>query len=346
MKILKPIILYFLFLLLAFPLFYFVYKFADPEPLAHDFFQYYYLYKDFDIGRVIAPHNMRLAGAFFVYLFYKANIFYDTVSCFDNYTAWGFLKQVYFDAILVNYLSVAATCWLMFYLQQRYFKDVVFSFLGSVIYLLGFGTLFYELMPGTDAFSIFLFTATLYWYLDKSYLILIPLLILVLQREYILIAFATLAIIDFITHRNRYSLLIFLSTCLFFALYLVLRKTIFYTPHLDYQASAGHFMSSVYQPNFPWALYLKQMAMTLTLFYLYLLIILYKKWNKMEINGLYLFKFLFLFLQINIISYLAGHGTNCGRYFYMLSPLLIFVTMQEMWPVLRPKDKARTVIDQ
>ena len=234
----------------------------------------------------------------------------------------------------------------MFYLLQRYFKDVVFSFLGSVIYLLGFGTLFYELMPGTDAFSIFLFTATLYWYLDKSYLILMPLLILVLQREYILIAFATLAIIDFITHRNRYFLLIFLSTCLFFALYLVLRKTIFYTPHLDYQASAGHFMSSVYQPNFPWALYLKQMAMTLTLFYLYLLIILYKKWNKMEINGLYLFKFLFLFLQINIISYLAGHGTNCGRYFYMLSPLLIFVTMQEMWPVLRPKDKARTVIDQ
>lgn len=92
-------------------------------------------------------------------------------------------------------------------------------------------------------------------------------------------------------------LFVFLSNCLFFVLYLVLRKTVFYTPHLDYQASAGHFMSSVFQPNFPWALYLKQLAMTLTLFYLYLLIILYKKWNKMEINGLYLFKFCFFFCR-------------------------------------------------
>ena len=77
--------LFFLFTLLSFPLFDFVYKFGNPEPLAHDFFQYYRLYKDWDIDNVNAPFNMRLVGAFFVHLLYRCNLYSDTDTAFDAF---------------------------------------------------------------------------------------------------------------------------------------------------------------------------------------------------------------------------------------------------------------------
>lgn len=337
MKQLKFSFLLPLFLLLSYPLFYFVYKFADPEPLAHDYFQYYWLYKDFDYGRVIAPHNMRLVGAFFVYLLYKLNFFYDTVSAYDTYQDWGFLKQVYFNALLFNYLSVAATCVVLFQILQKQFQSVLLSFNGALVYLLGFGTLFYELMPGTDAFSVFLFSLSLYCYLEKKYVIILPLVLLIFQREYILIVFSTLALMDLYKTKNRYFLMVFVVSTLCFVIYYVLRKTVFYTPHLDHQASPGHFWDSMIQPHFAFGTYFKQLVLTLNVFFIYLGVLIYKKWNKLSIDGFSFLKLMLLFVQINIISYLAGHGTNCGRYFYMVIPLVIYEMIRESYPMLRDK---------
>ena len=337
MKLLNSIFLYLIFLLLGFPLFYFVYKFGDPEPLAHDFFQYYWLYKDFDSGRVIAPHNMRLVGAFFVHLFYKTNFFYDTATAFDKYEAWGFLKQVYFNALLFNYLSVAATCLLLYQLLIKHFKNVLFSFCGALLYLLGFGTIFYELAPLTDAFSILLFVIAFKAYLDKKLYILIPLLLLIFQREYILIALGTFALIDYLYHKDLYFLKVVFACTLFFVIHVLLRKTVFYTPHLDYQASGDYFSSNLFHLNYSLSSYLKQLVMTLNLFFLYLGIVLYKKIKGLSFDGFSLIKILILFIQINLICHLAGHGTNCGRYFYMLTPLIIFILMKEVIPALTTK---------
>jgi len=334
MKAISKAVIFPLFLLLSFPLFYFVYKFGDPEPLAHDYFQYYWLYKEFDSDKVIAPHNMRLVGAFFVYLFYKLNFFYETVSAFDKYQDWGFLKQVYFNALLFNYLSVAATCVVLFQILQRKFQSVLLSFNGTLLYLLGFGTLFYELMPGTDAFSVFLFSLSLYCYLEKRYVIILLLVLLIFQREYILIVFSTLALMDLYKTKHRYFFMVFVVSTLCFVIYYVLRKTVFYTPHLDHQASPGHFWDSVIQTDFPWGLYLKQLALTLNVFFIYLGLLIYKKWNNLAIDRFLFFKLMVLFVQINIISYLAGHGTNCGRYFYMVLPMVIYMMVKEVYPLV------------
>ncbi|WP_317898653.1 hypothetical protein [Aurantibacillus circumpalustris] len=335
MKLLNSILLYLLFLFLGLPLFYFVYKFGDPEPLAHDFFQYYWLYKDFDVSRVIAPHNMRLVGAFFAHLFYQANFFYDTATVFDKYAAWGFLKQVYFNAVFFNYLSVAATCLVLFSILKKHFKDFLFSFTGSLLYLLGFGTLFYELMPLTDAFSILLFAIALKAYLDKKPYIIIPLLLLVFQREYILIAVGTYALIDYLYHKDFYFLKIFIACSLFFLVHVTLRKTVFYTPHLDYQASGNYFSSNLFHINYSLTSYLKQLAMTLNLLFVYLGIVLYKKLKGLSFDGFSLIKISILFLQINVICHLAGHGNNCGRYFYMLTPLIVFMLIREIFPLVQ-----------
>lgn len=330
MKIVNNSLLFGTFLLLAFPLFYFVYKFGDPEPLYHDYFQYYWLYKEFDSDKVIAPHNMRLVGAFFVYLFYKLNIFYDTFSAADKYQTWGFLKQVYFDALLFNYLSVAVTCLVLFKLLNKHLKDYALSFIGALLYLLGFGTIFYELMPGTDAFSILLFVLILNGYIEQKVLVLIPLALLIFQREYLLIVFATLAFLDFWKDRQAYFLKIGIAASLFFVIHFILRKTIFYTPHLDFQSSGNYFLNNLMHVNYSMASYFKQVLLTLNLFLIYLGLLLYKKWRGLYINRFNAWVLVILFIQINLISHVAGHGNNCGRYFYMLSPLIIFYLMKEL----------------
>jgi hypothetical protein len=344
MKGLNTFYLFLLFLLLGFPLFYFVFKFGDPEPLAHDFFQYYWLYKDFDISHVIAPHNMRFVGAYFVHLFYKWNLFYDTASAFDKYAAWGFLKQVYFNALLFNFLSVAATCVVIFQILQQHFLKFLISFSGAALYLFGFGTIFYELMPLTDAFSILLFAISIKAYLNKSYVILFPLLLLIFQREYLLIALGTWTVMDVMFYKNRYFLHVFITCSVFFAIHVVLRKTIFYTPHLDFQASAGFMWESLFKINFPLWSYIKQTAMTLNLFYLYVGIVLYKKMKGLTIDGFSVVKILVLFVQINLICHLAGHGNNCGRYFYMLTPLIIFLLITEGVSLMKREIETGVVI--
>jgi hypothetical protein len=334
MKTVSNTLLFSIFLLLSFPLFYFVYKFGDPEPLAHDYFQYYWLYKEFDSDKVIAPHNMRLVGAFFVYIFYKLNFFYDTVSAADKYQSWGFLKQVYFDALLFNFLSVAATCTLLFQLLNKQFQNILFSFVGALLYLSGFGTLFYELMPGTDAFSILLFVIVLRAYLDKKIYILVPLALLIFQREYLLIVMGTLALMDYLYHKETYFLKVFLMSVVFFGLHVLLRKTLFYTPHLDHQASGDYFLSNLFQINYSLIDYLKQLLMTLNLFLIYFGVLVYKKVKGLFVDGFSLLKLLVLFVQINIICHLAGHGNNCGRYFYMVVPLVIYEMLRDVYPLV------------
>lgn len=301
----------------------------------HDYFQYYWLYKDFDPSRVIAPHNMRLVGAFFVFLFYKFNIFYDTVSAADKYQTWGFLKQVYFDALLFNYVSVAATCTILFQVLNKQFQHSLFSFFGATLYLLGFGTIFYELMPGVDAFSVLLFVLALRWYFDSSHLIFIPIVLLVFQREYLLIVISTVAIMDYWKVRQAYFFKVGLAAAIFFVLHVILRKTIFYTPHLDFQSSGDFFLSNLFQLNYSLADYFKQLLLTLNLFILYVGLLLYKKYHSLPISQFNAWKLILLFLQINIITHLAGHGNNCGRYFYMVTPLIIYYLMQELFPMLK-----------
>ena len=53
----------FIYLLLAFPMFYYVYKFGNPMFGTNDFFSYYRLYKDWDFTGVEAPfqpHERRM----------------------------------------------------------------------------------------------------------------------------------------------------------------------------------------------------------------------------------------------------------------------------------------------
>jgi hypothetical protein len=332
----KMMFVFLLYLLLGFPLFYFVYKFGNPEPLAHDYFQYYWLYKDFDVSRVIAPHNMRLLGAFFVYVFYKLNFYYETASAYDAYVNWGFLKQVYFNAIFFNYCCVTACSTLLFTMVQRQFGNTLLSLLAGTLFLLGFGTMFYLLMPLTDAFSVLLFLLAYKMYLNRSAWVGIVLFLSVFQREYVLMAFAVMAALDYLKLRGTYYLWTSICALLCFAVYLVLRKTLFYTPHLDYQSSLDYFKTTLFSLNYPLWSFLKQLMMTLNLYFIYLAVLLYKKSKRLTINQHQLLMTLVLFFMTVFVSHVAGHGNNCGRYFYMVSPMIVWVAVGELADVLAP----------
>lgn len=310
--------------LLTFPLFYFVYKYGDPEPLAHDFFQYYRLYSTWDIDNVNAPFNMRLVGSAIVHLFYKMGCAYPTAITFDKYASWGFDKDVYFCAVLFNSLCVALTCVQIFYTLKRSNCSLLLAFTGGLVYLLGFGTIFYEIMPITDAFSALLFATTLHLYLQKNKLIFLPLLVLVFQREYIFVALGFIALMDSIRQRQMYFYAVTLACIVLFTVYFVLRKTVFYTPALDFQAQPVSFLKNLFMIRLPGFDFFKQTAMTLNLVVIYLLIVIYKVWNKLKIHKEHLLKFTFLFLQVIWFSLAGGHGNNAGRYFYLLAPLVIY----------------------
>jgi hypothetical protein len=328
-------IVFSLFLFMAFPMFYFVYKFGDPEPIAHDFFQYYRLYKDWDVNNVIAPLNMRLVGAFFVHLFYKLNFFYDTDTVFDKYEAWGFLKQVYFNSVFFNYLVVAATCTALFRVLQNLVNNVLLSFTGSALFLIGFGTMFYLMMPLTDALSVFLFVIAYSYYLRRNYLVLVLLAVLLFQREYFYIALALLAFIDLVRYRQSYYLYILVACLFFFVTYCVLRQTVFYNSPLAFQMDPGFLLSKLFSAPANMMMYAKQLVLTLNLFFLYVLLVVYKKVRlKAPVDRFSLFKIVLLLVQVHFVSMAGYLGTNAGRYFYLLVPAIIIELVREVKGIL------------
>lgn len=326
---------WFFYALFAFPSFYFVYKYGTPDFGLKDFFDYYKLYKDWDISAVEAPFNMRLLSSYFVHLLYESGLHYDTAIAFDKFPDLD--KRVFFNAVFFNFICIITTCAVLFTTVKKHFNNNLLAFASGLVYLLGFGTLFYEFMPITDALSILIFAVALYYYLTKSYLIILPLLALILQREYVFLALGLISVLDLWKFREKYYLHVLLICIVCFAIYYVLRKTLFYTPLYDKQASPGYFLESLTRLKFPLGSYLRQTLMTLNLFIIYLVIVSYKKIKKTEIDKFGLIKLLLLFLQINLISFAAVFGNNTGRYFYILIPLVIFQLIKETEPLLADK---------
>ncbi len=325
-----------IYLFLAFPMFYFVYKYGTPDLGLKDFFDYYKLYNNWNFSEVDAPFNMRLVSTFLVYLFNKIGLHYDTAIAFDSS---GLSKQVFFNAIFFNYLCIISTCTVIFMTVKKHIGKTIVSFSSGLLYLLGFGTLFYEFMPLTDAFSILIFAIIFYNYLAKNYYIIIFMLLLVLQREYVFLVMGLVALLDYWKKREKYYLHILFLSVICFAIYFILRKTMFYTPKYDHQASPLYFLESVFQIKFQILPYIKQTLMTLNIFIIYLIVVAYKKLKKLPIDTFSFLKLLILFIQINIISFAAVLGNNTGRYFYILIPMVIFYLTQETKALLDKADE-------
>jgi hypothetical protein len=320
-------LLFSLYALLAFPLFYFVYKFGSPYLGMIDFFDYYKLYESLDFKSADSPLNMRLVGSFFVFLMNKAGLHYDTITQIDSAP---FSKQIFFNAILFNYLCVVTTCMIIYQLLKSQGIQVISCLAGGALYLLGFGTIFFELMPLTDALSVMLFAVVLMFYLKESWAAIPALLLLIFQREYIFFALGLMAAIDYLRTKKKYYIFIFFSCVLCFIVYFALRKLVFETERYSYQTNLSGLFGGESNLSFPIVPFIRQLLMTLNLFVLYILLVIFKVVRKLPIGNWSLATVLLLFGQLLLLTFFLGLGNNAGRYFYIVSPLIIINIFMEL----------------
>lgn len=316
-----------MYFLLAFPLFYFVYKFSDPKMGANDFFDYYPLYKDWDHGKLETPFNMRLIGPYFVYLMNKLGLHYDTVTVFDKY---GLERHVYFNATFFNFICTVLTSALLFRLVFGITGSTEQGFIAGLIYLLGFGTIFFELAAITDAFSLLIFSFIFIGYLKENKFIFVLLAILILQREYIFLAFGLYSFFDYLHGKKGFHLATFICCVVCLGIYYFLRMTVFHTPKYDFQVSPGSYYTNLFSIKFSIMAFIKQLAMTLNLYWIYTGLILYKIYKKAKVDSFIYLKVLLLIFQIVFLSFAAVLGNNAGRYLYMMTPIIIYAIFVEV----------------
>lgn len=319
------------YLLLAFPLFYFVYKYSSPYIGMIDFFDYYKLYAGMDYKAADSPLNMRLLSSFFVYILNKSGFYYDTLTQIDNSP---FEKSIYFNAIFLNYIWVCLTCVIIFFLARKRSHSVLLSFSIGLLYLLGFGTIFYELMPLADALGVLIFGVFLWFYHEKRQLVVIPIALLVIQREYLLLAIGLISFLDLLRFREKYYAYTLIYSVIFFVLYVILRKVFFETPRYSHHTDVGFMLGSFSKLHFPLLPFFRQTLMTMNVTVIYFLIILYKWYNKIHFEKFDLQKVLLLLVQAVVLAFLLALGNNTGRYFYMLLPLILLYIADEVKPIL------------
>lgn len=318
----------FIYTLLAFPIFYFVYKFGVLLAGYEDAKSYFKLFVDFRAEGVPTPFNMRLLSPILVHWLHETGLFYNTECAIDQFPSVD--KSLFFSNVLYNYVCVVLTSFSLFYTFSRLGFGKGLSFLAGVLYLLGFGTLFYMMMPGVDALSVLLFTWLLYWYLRKNYLVCILLLLLTFQREYYFLVMLVMTTMDYFKFgKNRFYIHIFLVSAFSWTVYFLLRKYVFMTPHWHYQTSPTHLLSTMLDIRQDLVTMARQTFMTMNLYFLYLLILYYKKKRGMEINRYYFLMTILLFIQITVLSIATTSGNNNGRYFYFATPFFLYLILLE-----------------
>ena len=320
-------------ILLSYPLFYFSYKFCLPDFGGEDYYAYQYLYKDWNFAKVPSPFNMRIISSFCVYIINHIGLDYNTETVFSVIHP-AFSRQVFFNAVLFNYACVVATCFVVYQTILSFANNKFFALVGGCVYLLGFGTLFFALKPMSDSCGIFLMAIAFYFYSRKKYTIFLVLIISVFQREYIFIVFSIISLVEYFFVRQKYYLWIFIGSALCFIIYYVLRKTLFYTPHFESQTSPAVFVRSLFSPSIDWFPFFKQTLFISNLFFIYIFVIVYKKINHLTVNKIFLIAVLILLLQVILMSIMAHFGNNAGRYFYFISPILIFYLFIELKPLV------------
>lgn len=323
-----------LYVLLTFPFFYFVYKFGILTGGYEDAKSYLKLFVDFRDPNVPCPFNMRLLTPILVNLLHKTGLFYNTECAIDAFPQYD--KTYFFSNVFFNFICVTLTSFSLFLTFTKLGFSRVISFLSGVLFLLGFGTIFFMMMPGVDSLSVLLFTWLLFFYLKRSYWVLPFFVLLILQREYFFLLFIVLAFLDYFRNgKMRYYLYVFFISFVCWGIYFLLRKYVFLTPHWHYQTSAGNLTHYLLNIQIDLLVMFRQTFMTMNIYFIYLLVLLYKYSQGLKINKYYLLVTVILFVQITLLSIATTSGNNNGRYFYFATPFFIYLIALEISPYLK-----------
>jgi len=324
----------FIYILLAFPFFYFVYKFGVLLGGYEDAKSYFKLFDDLNSKEVPSPFNLRLLSSAIINLLHRTGLVYNTECAIDAFP--GVDKSYFFTNVIYNFLCVSVTCFSLFTVFVKLGFSKSLSFLAGVLYLLGFGTIFYMIMPGVDALSVLIFTWALYFYLKRKYTIIPLLVLLIFQREYYFLAFMLMTILDFFKFgKAKYFVHIFIVSFGCWTVYFLLRKYVFLTPHWHYQTSGAFLISAIFDMRVDFVTMIRQSLMTMNIYFIYLFVLLFKKAKAYKINSYYFYVTLLLILQITILSIATLSGNNNGRYLYFSTPFILYLIIMEISPLIK-----------
>tara|TARA_B110000046_G_C13024541_1_gene413140 strand:- start:617 stop:1639 length:1023 start_codon:yes stop_codon:yes gene_type:complete len=319
----------FIYVLLSYGLFYYVYKFSSPDVQGlKDYEQYEKLYKDWDFKNVTAPFNTRLVSSYGVYLLNKSNLFYNNDIAFTEDNS---RKATFFSALLSNYVWLILTAVLIFYYSWFQGIDSILAFIGGLIFIFSFGTLYFYLNPLTDAFSVLLSGLLFISLKKRNYYFLLLFAVALFQREYIFFLFGLFSLLKcfFDKKYRNYYLFILTSSVAFFVTYFILRKTLFYVPGHDEQLMLGQMISNVFNQNSSFGDYFRQTFLIQNLFIAYLVIVIYKKHKRLAVDKERLIIIISFFLQMVLISFVASLAQTIGRLFFLCAPLLVYCLLYE-----------------
>ena len=323
-KTLKYLAVIGIFFLLAYPSYYHEYKYGDPAISGQaDYYEYYKMYKDLDFEAVAPPTNMRVISALVVHAIYKSGIYYPVEICFSdpNYD-----QQVYFSAVMHNFLAGIITCFLIFLLVFKYSGNYLLSILMGAGYLLDYSTVIWGSGGAVDGFSVMVFTIGLFFLLKKSYWI-IPLIVLtIFQRDVVLIAFGVFTFVSicyvYLNEKkiSKFNLYVFLVTLTSFIIMVVLRETVFHTSDRWSGYTNANFYSNIFDfPDLTLGRFLRGVVFSQNTFLIFLIFLLYKIRNKIAINKEHFLQLLSFFIVMGIICVLLKVLHETGRYFNMAS---------------------------
>lgn len=318
------------YVLLAFPMFYFVYKFGVLLQGYKDAESYLRLYENLASPDVEAPFNMRLISATIIHYMDKLGLMYYTECSIDKYPQFD--KSLFFNNVFLNFFCIALTGFSLFRIFTKLGFNQVFAFLAGVIYLLGFGTLFYLMMPGPDALSVLIFSWVVYFYIRKSYMTIPLFALLILQREYFFLSFMVIAFMDYFKYKDKYYIKMFAVNLGCFLVYVLLRKTLFYTHHWNHQLTFKFFFYTLFHSDLQLVPLIKQSLMTMNVYLIYIFLLVYKKIKGMSINRHHLWVTLAMLAEITFLSFVMTFGTNNGRYFFLNIPYFLYLILLELKP--------------
>ncbi len=323
--------IFFLFLLftLTYPLFYYVYKFSIPSIGIQDFYAYYKLFESFDFASTESPFNTRLLGPFLVFILNKTGLYYSSTIAFSEIQ---YAQSVYFNAILVNYIAIIFSCFFIWKITREICNDYFGSMSVVVFLLLSFGTMFFSIGGGTDGVSVLLIALSYYFYRKGSWWIVPVFVISIFQREFLFMLFFVLGAIDLWQSKKKdnYIITIMILCIAFFAIYLGLRKTIFYTERWSYQLSGIEYLKSFSVFKFKLD-FLMQVIVSQNILLFYFLLVWFKWINNIPFHQKSLVKILILSVFAFLVVVISRLDTSGGRLFYMFYPILIPILFSEFY---------------
>lgn len=328
MKVLfNKLLSFFLYFLLAYPIFYFVYKYGDVRINGlNDYLEYYKLYKDFSIFEMDNAYLPRIFSAFLVFALSKLGLYYDVVIAQQ---LEGYDQSVYFNAILINFIGAIGTSLVLQKIAYNHTKNFLISHIPGILYFLSYGILAWGAYALIDGFATFLFVIAYYFYTKKTPWIYSVLFLSVFQRDLILVSIGAIAFFDSLKsyfelkNIKIFSISVFFSSVIFFILIFILKITIFKTESIYYSNSLSDYLNIFYQPRYTHGTFLRAIFFSQNMLLIYVLVSIWFRLNFYRaLNNLNLLRILFVIGIITAMSFMVKVPLEIGRYSSIFLPLI------------------------